>query len=145
MRTTTLAITVFSAVTAASIGLGIGLAGTTTSWTADDDISNYDGTACAPNQFYDATDGTCAAEAVTNGPQGVPDTPLPGISDPGTQCKEGQFYDVAEQQCLSDAITNNPDATITPQGEDPADYTVPGANGVPNCARNPADPMWNCA
>ena len=138
MRTATLLIAVSSAVTAAAFGLGIGF--TDAAWTADDDISNYDGTQCGAGQFYDATNGTCNS---ADG-QGVLD-PQTGISDPGTKCKEGQFYSVDEQQCVIDAITNNPDATIRPEGEDPADYQVPAANGIPNCANNAADPMWICA
>lgn len=106
---------------------------------AADDISDYEGTTCPANQFYDATTGTCASD---DG-QGVA-AQQQGTSDPGTACKESQFYDVGQQKCLPDVVTNDPEATVTPEGEDPADYTVPSASGIPDCANGGSDPFWIC-
>ena len=154
MRKAAVVIAVSSLLTAAGVGLGIGSSMTSSITNvrpiADDtsdygDISDYDGTKCDPNQFFDATDGSCDSDAVSNDPQGVVNQQQPGLSDPGTACKEGQYYSVDEQQCLTDAVTNNPQSTITPEGENPADYTVPSATGIPDCANGGSDPMWICA
>lgn len=145
MRWATLLIIGSSVVTAASVGSGIGSTDADAHWTANDDISDYDGTPCSVDQFYDATAGACTPDVVTNDPQDVVDQQQPGLSDPGTPCKEDQFFSVDVQQCMTDAITNDPQATITPEGEDPTDFAVPTANGIPDCDSNAADPMWICA
>lgn len=140
MRKAAVVIAVSSAVTAGAVALGI----VSSPAQADDDISNYDGTTCPNNQFYDATDGTCATDAVTNDPQGVLTQEQQGVSDPGNPCKESQFYDVDQQQCAPAVVTNFPDATVAPQGEDPTNYAVPSATGIPNCANDSSDPFWIC-
>lgn len=93
----------------------------------NDDISNYDGTPCQSDQFYDATTGACSSDAVSNSPNGVLPLNVPGISDPGTRCLESQDYDVTDQGCVPGVITNDPGSVVKPEGEDPTEFTVPTA------------------
>ena len=98
---------------------------------AVDDISDFDGTACASGQLFDATDQQCTSAVVTNDPQAPVQPNSAGISDPGKPCAETQDYVVPDQQCVPDVVTNDPDAVVTIEGEDPTGYTVPKATGLP--------------
>ena len=98
---------------------------------AVDDISDFDGTACASGQLFDATDQQCTPAVVTNDPQSPVQPNSVGISDPGKPCAQTQDYVVPDQQCMPDVVTNDPQAVVTIEGEDPTGYTVPKATGLP--------------
>lgn len=92
---------------------------------ANDDMSDYDGTACETNQFFDATVGDCNTDTVANNP-GAPPMDFTGLaqdlvslSDPGDKCSNTQFYSVMNAACWPDTVTNDPKAPVVLEGEDP--------------------------
>ena len=75
-----------------------------------DYISDYDGTKCAAEQIYNATDGTCDSNIVATDPNAFDD-----ISDfDGTSCKAEQIYNATDGQCATTAVTNDPQAPLDP-------------------------------
>ena len=75
-----------------------------------DDISDYDGTKCAAEQIYNATDGTCDSNIVATDPNAFDD-----ISNfDGTSCKAEQIYNATDGQCATTAVTNDPQAPLDP-------------------------------
>lgn len=117
---------------------------------ADDDISDYDGTSCAADQFYDASSGSCSSDAVSNNPNGVLPSDVPGISDPGKRCMESQDYNVSDQGCVPDVVTNDPADVVKPEGEDPTEFAVPTVGAIYGCTSDGksgsgGDPFKLCA
>ena len=91
-----------------------------------DDSSNYDGTKCGADQFYDATAQGCEPAVVTNDPDGVPQPQDAGANYDGTKCDAGQFYDGSQEACASDVITNDQETEQRIADGDPVDFTLPG-------------------
>ncbi len=107
-----------------------------------DDISDYDGTKCAAEQIYNATDGTCDSNIVATDPNAFDD-----ISDfDGTSCKAEQIYNATDGQCATTAVTNDPQAPLDPNsvgtsdpGKDCAEtqlFSVPDMKCVPDLDTN---------
>lgn len=96
---------------------------------AADDASNYDGTACTPEQFYDATVQRCLPELVTNDPQGQPQPHDIGANYDGTKCDPGLFYDGSDALCALDAVTNDPRMAETLEKGEPVDSNLPTVGG----------------
>ncbi len=90
-----------------------------------DDASDYDGTKCSPEQFFDATTQRCSPELVTNDPQGEPQPQDVGANYDGTKCDPGQFYDATDASCALDAVTNDPQMAETLENGDPVDSNLP--------------------
>lgn len=107
-----------------------------------DDISDYDGTKCPPDQLYDASDGSCAADTVTDNPDTSDD-----ISDfDDTTCSPDQFYDATAGRCATTAATNDPQAPLQPNSAGISDpgtqcaetemFSVPEMKCVPDLDTN---------
>lgn len=90
-----------------------------------DDASDYDGTKCTPEQFFDATTQRCSPELVTNDPQGEPQPQDIGANYDGSKCNPGLFYDASDDSCTLDAVTNDPQMAETLQNGDPVDSNLP--------------------
>lgn len=90
-----------------------------------DDASNYDGVACSPEQFFDATVQRCLPDLVTNDPQGEPQPQDIGANYDGTKCDNGLFYDGSAADCALEAVTNDPKIAETLQSGDPIDSNLP--------------------
>lgn len=127
-----------------ALGVAAGIVGSTThsQTQAWDDISDYDGTKCSAAQLYDATDGQCATDVVTNNPQESDD-----MSDfDGTICPSDQLYDASDTQCTPTVVTNDPQAPLQPNSvgiSDPGktcaetqDFVVPDQKCMPDVVTN---------
>lgn len=90
-----------------------------------DDASDYDGTKCTPEQYFDASVQKCLPELVTNDPQGEPQPQDAGANYDGTQCGSGLFYDGSDESCALEAVTNDPKVAETLQDGDPVDSNLP--------------------
>lgn len=90
-----------------------------------DDTSDFDGTKCNPEQFYDATVERCQPALVTNDPKGEPQPQDIGANWDGTKCDGGLFYNGSDALCTLDAITNDPKIAETLQSGNPLDSNLP--------------------
>ena len=107
---------------------------------ANEDISNYDGTACDVNQFYDATGGNCTTDTSANNPSAPPmdldglAADLVSLSDTGSRCSANEFYSVTSAMCWPEVVTNDPNAPVVLEGENPPPPPVTGPATVPKPA-----------
>ena len=113
---------------ASAVGLGAAVA-------AADDSSNYDGTKCAADQFYNATDQGCESAVVSNDPDGVPQPQDVGANYDGTKCDAGQFFNGSQQSCVPTAVTNDAQTEQRIANGDPLDFTMPTPVPDPKAAQ----------
>lgn len=110
---------------AAVLLLGASALGPVTASASADDASDYDGTKCTSEQFFDATTQHCSPELVTNDPQGEPQPQDVGANYDGTKCDPGTFYNASDASCSLEAVTNDPRMTETLENGDPVDSNLP--------------------
>lgn len=96
-----------------------------------DDSSDYPGTDCTVDEFFDASSQDCASDVVTNDPQAPIDPNKSGTSDPGKDCGADDLFDVLAAQCIPEVVTNDPDAVVNLEGEDPTNPAIPTLSAPP--------------
>lgn len=112
-------------VIACSALLGAVATGPGAAVSSGDDASDFNGTACRPEQYFDATVQRCLPELVTNDPQGEPQASDIGANYDGTKCAGGQFYNGSEASCALEAVTNDPQMTQILENGEPIDSNLP--------------------
>lgn len=121
-----LAIGTFAAAFAMTGAAALGLGPATS---RADDFSNYDGTECPADQFFNASTESCAPDLVTNDPQGEPQPQDVGANYDGTKCDPGNYYNGSSADCTLEAVTNDPKLADTLENGDTLDSNLPVGEG----------------